>query len=356
MHLLRPCIFPFIHGFNGKTYETCAKSTDVNMKAWCPLEVDENGVFDKDVHPYVHCNVENCGLSEGVFIQNDRGIGSQHEQLENVYQTYVETRRTFETVRRNAGSQSNESRAPHIKHYLIYAPGAEFCLTKFGEKCELTWIMMATQKVYSGCKTSDYSDSSWCPTRLIEGSFDDTHGHYWDVCSEACPIHTEDRLEYLLQYEITSLPNRSGSLNKYVYIQLADMFGTQNRDLTAEADCNTLYSGNPCIFPFSLYWKPDILYYGCTDKLRDYDGLVCPIVTDHNHVFDHVGQVDHFVDYCTSSCPVHEDLVHDDRGGDRAVDETTQAPLFLGGFAREDGGLSFSLTCLLMKMKVPHLP
>lgn len=71
------------------------------MKGWCPVEVDEDGVFRKEIHRYAHCSTQNCGVSEGAFVPSPKD--GAWSQFEAVYSAYAELRRTFETVKDNAG-------------------------------------------------------------------------------------------------------------------------------------------------------------------------------------------------------------------------------------------------------------
>ena len=97
-----PCLFPFVHGFNGKTYGSCASTSDIHIGSWCPTSLGKDGVFRKLHNSYVRCNVDLCEIDAGKFeIPTSRDL----QYLEDVYQDYVENLALLETVATNGGKR-----------------------------------------------------------------------------------------------------------------------------------------------------------------------------------------------------------------------------------------------------------
>ena len=95
---------------------------------------------------------------------------------------------------------------------------SDFCWTDTFEKCQLFWLHGSSQEIVTGCVESDAKPGRfWCPTQLTNKAFHPDEIFLTGVCSEKCPVHSEERLEFLKHSAITQVPIRFRDFFSQIY-------------------------------------------------------------------------------------------------------------------------------------------
>ena len=110
----------------------------------------------------------------------------------------------------------------HLSCHLCYSKNAvsakDFCWTDLFEKCELFWQDTLTGKIITGClEFEGVPGKFWCPTRITNGAYHPGEKANVGFCSKNCPIHSEERLDFLRHQEIKEVPLRLGCSLSYTF-------------------------------------------------------------------------------------------------------------------------------------------